>query len=90
MADGSSGVGHNSGAVNAEKLTGYVVRVENLTAERSHITSDIKDAMEAAAADGYDKRTIREVLKLRKLSREDRMERQELLDLYSDALGVFS
>ena len=89
MADGS-GVGHNSGAVNAEKLTSYVERVENLTAERADITSGIRDVMEAAAADGYDKRTIREVLKLRKLSAEERAERQVLLDLYSDALGVFS
>lgn len=86
MADG--GIGHNS--VNAEKLTRYVEDVERLVGNRSNITAQIKDTMEAAAAEGYDKRTIREVLKLRKLSRQDRIERQDLLDMYSEALGVFS
>lgn len=87
MADG--GVGHNSGAVNADKLKSYVERLERLAEERAGLAADMKDVLDSAASDGFDKRTIREIIRLRKLSKEELEERQELLDLYSHALGVF-
>ncbi len=80
------GQGHNS--IAKEELLKVVTAVEALIEERTNINQDIKAAMEVAEQQGLDKRTIREMLKLRALDPAVREERETLRDLYAVALGM--
>ena len=50
---------------------------------------DIKDIYGEAKSQGFDKKTLREMIRLRKMSKEERDEREALRDLYGTSLGVF-
>lgn len=80
------GKGHNS--ISKEELVKIIEHVERLLEERKNISESITDAMAVAKSKGFDKRTIREVIKIRALDKEVRDERQELLDIYLVAIGL--
>lgn len=71
-----------------EQLVLFVQRIETLTEEKASIQDDIKDVFAEAKAMGYDRATIREVIKIRKMTPAVRQERQELLDTYLAAFGI--
>ncbi len=76
------------GGNRAQALTQYLKRVEKLVEERKQINDCIKDVKGDAVADGFDRGTIDEMLKLRKLDPDVRNEREELRDLYASTLGL--
>lgn len=96
-----SGIGHNSGEtavskktkggpISADRLKSFVERVEKLIEERDAISGDIRDIYSEAKGVGYDVKTIRKVVALRKMDAADRAEQSTLLDTYCHALGVFA
>jgi uncharacterized protein (UPF0335 family) len=80
------GQGHNSFSKN--DLLKIITSVETLLEEKSNIGKDIKAAMDVAAEKGFDKRTVREMIKLRALDAEQRTEREQLRDMYLQAIGL--
>jgi uncharacterized protein (UPF0335 family) len=76
------------GTVAADQLRLFIERIERLAEEKQGIADDIKDVFGEAKANGYDVRTMREVLKLRKTELHVRQEREALLDTYKQALGL--
>lgn len=96
-----STIGHNSGdtavskktkagPVSAERLKSFVERIEKLTEEKQALQGDISDIYSEAKGTGYDTRTIRKIVALRKLDAADRDEQEALLDTYCHALGIFA
>jgi uncharacterized protein (UPF0335 family) len=81
MADGSGGIG-------AERLRSFVERIERLEEEKAALTADIREVYAEAKGEGFDTKVMRQVIRLRKMDREDRQEQEELLDLYKSALGM--
>lgn len=79
-----AGIGDNSN----KQLQSFVDRVERLAEERKGINDDIRDVMAEAKATGFDTKTIRKVIALRKLTPEVRREQQAILETYLDALGI--
>lgn len=79
--------GHNANATD-DRLRLLIERVERLDEEKRGISDDIKDVFAEAKAVGYDTRAMREVIKLRKLDPDTRVEREAVLDLYKAALGM--
>ena len=79
-------IGHNS--IASELLNDTIKSVEALIEDRANINADIKEALDAAANQGLDKRTIREMIRLRALDQTVREEREELRDLYLHAVGL--
>ena len=71
-----------------DRLRLLIERVERLEEEKKGIADDIRDVYAEGKAVGYDTKIMRQVLKLRKLDREDRQEQETLLDLYLQALGM--
>jgi uncharacterized protein (UPF0335 family) len=59
-----------------------------LEEEKKGIADDVKDVYAEAKANGYDVKTMREMVKLRKLDTNVRQERDALLETYRDALGL--
>lgn len=78
-------IGHNSGG---DQLRLIIVRVERLEEEKKGIADDIKDVYSEAKARGFDTKTLREVIKIRKMDAHVRAEREALLDTYLSALGL--
>jgi uncharacterized protein (UPF0335 family) len=74
--------------VAADELRLLVERVEKLEEEKKAIADDVKDVYGEAKARGYDVRTMREIVKLRKLERHVREEREAMLETYKAALGI--
>jgi uncharacterized protein (UPF0335 family) len=71
-----------------DQLRLFVERIERLQEERKGINDDIRDVKAEAKANGFDGRTLMEVIKVRALSTEVRQERKALLDTYLAAFGI--
>ena len=76
------------GGIAAEQLVSYVERIERLEEEKAALAADIKDVFAEAKGNGFDVKTMREILKLRKLDKSDLQEQEHLLELYKRAIGV--
>lgn len=91
MADGAANmaVEHVGGAttVAAERLRSFLERVERLEEEKSTIAGDIKEVFAEAKGEGYDTKTLRKIIRLRKMDKAKRDEEEALLELYLSALG---
>ena len=71
-----------------DRLRLLIERVERLQDEKKGIGDDIKDVYGEAKATGYDTKAMKEVIKIRKKSRDDRMAEEAILDTYLTALGI--
>jgi uncharacterized protein (UPF0335 family) len=77
-----------AGAVAADQLRSIVERIERLEEEKAGLASDIKDIFTEAKGNGYDVKTLRKIIALRKQDAAERDEAQHLLDTYCRALGM--
>lgn len=71
-----------------EQLRSVVERIERLEEEKQALADDIKEVYAEAKANGFDAKTLRQVVRLRKQDLAERQEREALLDLYMHALGM--
>lgn len=71
-------------------LRSFIERVERLEEERAAINSDIREVYSEAKGQGFDTKTMRQVVRIRKMETADRQEQEALLDLYLTALGIRS
>ena len=76
----------HSSDVNKLKL--YIEKIENLEVEKTEIQENISDVFKQAKADGFDVKTMKRILKLKKMKTEDRENEDLLLDTYMIALGL--
>lgn len=71
-----------------QQLTALVERIERLEEEKKAIAGDVKDVYAEAKSTGFDVKILRQIIKLRKKSSEERMEEEAILDLYMVELGM--
>lgn len=71
-----------------ERLVFHVQELERVELLKHQANECVRDAMDAAKAAGYDPSTLRVVLKLRKMTAEQRRERRALEAIYMAALGM--
>lgn len=76
------------GGVAGKRLKAFLERIERLEEEKSALAEDIKEVYGEAKAVGFDTKTMRQVIKLRKMDHEKRREQDELLELYKAAIGM--
>lgn len=72
----------------ADRLKSFIERIERLEEEKKGILSDIRDVFSEAKGAGFDVRTMREVIRLRRIDSAERDERETMLDLYKQALEM--
>jgi uncharacterized protein (UPF0335 family) len=80
--------GMGGGQVAADELRLLIERAERLEEEKKGIADDIKDVMAEAKGRGYDAKTIRKIMGIRKKKREEYQEEQSILEVYMQALGM--
>jgi uncharacterized protein (UPF0335 family) len=78
--------GHNSIAVDELRL--LIERVERLEEEKRALVDDIKDVYAEGKARGYDAKTMKKVVALRRMETHTRQEAEALLATYKAALGL--
>ena len=86
MADGSASV-EGATTIAADRLRSFIERVERLEEDKAAVMNDIKEVYAEAKGDGYDVKTLRQVVRIRKMDRADRQVQEAMLDLYLAALG---
>jgi uncharacterized protein (UPF0335 family) len=76
------------GNVTADQLRLFIERIERLEEEKKGIADDIRDVYSEAKSNGYDSKIMRQIVRLRKMNHDDRMEMEAILDTYKSALGL--
>jgi uncharacterized protein (UPF0335 family) len=76
------------GNVAADELRLLIERIERLEEEKKAISDDVKDCYAEGKARGYDTKTMRTIVRLRKLETQVRQEQDALLETYRAALGI--
>jgi uncharacterized protein (UPF0335 family) len=69
------------------RLRTIVERLERLEEDKAAIAGDMKEVFAEAKGEGYDVKTLRKVLRIRKQDKAKRQEEEAILDLYLSALG---
>lgn len=74
--------------VSAGQLRAIVERVERLEEEKKEVSEQIKEVFAEAKGNGFDVKTLRKIIQLRKKKPEERSEEEAMLELYMNALGM--
>jgi len=77
-----------SDPISAEQLRLLIERIERLEEEKRGISDDIKDVYGEAKATGFDTKTMRTIIALRRMEKHQLQERDAMIDLYRSALGM--
>ena len=71
-----------------EHLRSFIERIERLEEEKRALAADIKDVYAEAKGCGFDVAIMRQLIRLRRLDKDDLDEQETLLDLYKRAIGM--
>ncbi|MFN3592013.1 MAG: DUF2312 domain-containing protein [Thermaurantiacus sp.] len=74
--------------VTSEQLKQFIERIETLEEEKRTLLDEIKGVYSEARATGYDVKTMRAIVRLRRMDANARAEQEALLDTYKAALGL--
>jgi uncharacterized protein (UPF0335 family) len=78
----------SEGLIAADQLRLFIERIERLEEEKKGIADDIRDVYSEAKGQGYDAKIMRQIVRLRKMTNDDRQEMEAILDTYKSALGL--
>ncbi len=78
----------SEGTVSDDQLRLFIERIERLEEERKGISDDVRDVYSEAKSQGYDSKIMKQIVRLRKMTQDDRQEMEAILDLYKSALGL--
>jgi len=85
----SPGVGHNSVHIVArDQLRSFIERIERLSEEKAELAGDIRDVYSEAKGAGFDTKSLREVVRIRKQDADKRAEQMAITETYLHALGM--
>jgi len=82
-----SEIGHNS-TVNDGQLRAFIERIESMNQEIRDRNEDKSSIFAEAKSSGFDTRALKEVVKLRSMDRDKRIELETLVDLYRNMMGL--
>ncbi len=74
--------------ISADQLRQIVARIERLEEEKKALAEDIKQVYAEAKGAGFDTKILRQVVRLRKMERNELQEQEALLELYLEAIGM--
>lgn len=74
--------------VAGDRLKSFIERIERLSEEKDNISEDIKEVYAELKGVGFDTKTVKQIIKIRKLDPDKRREAEELFELYLSAIGM--
>lgn len=78
----------SSNVIAVGQLRAFIERIERLEEEKQTVADDIKDVYSELKGSGFDSKTVRAIIRLRKKEDHERQEEEAMLQLYMDALGM--
>ena len=78
------------GDIAGDRLRSFIERIERLEEVKALLAADIREVYAEAKAVGFDGKTMRAIIKERRMDEAARAEQAALLDIYRDALGMLS
>ena len=78
------------GGIAGDRLRSFIERIERLEEEKRTLAADIKEVYAEAKGTGFDPKTMRQIVRIRRMDKDDLDEQETLLDLYKRALGMLS
>jgi uncharacterized protein (UPF0335 family) len=76
------------GGIAADRLRSFVERIERLEEEKRGLGEDITEVYAEAKGNGFDTRILRQIIKIRRMDKDDLDEQETLLEVYKRALGM--
>lgn len=73
-------------ATTQKMLRQYIEQIENLEEDKRNLVHDITNKYSEAEAQGFDKKIMKAVVRLRRKSASEREEEETILDVYMNAL----
>lgn len=80
-------VGHNGPPVASDQLRSIIERVETLEDEKAVAAEYINEVYAEAKGNGFDTKSLRKLVSLRKKDRTKLLEDKAMLELYAAAMG---
>ena len=74
--------------VSAEQLRQLIERIETLEEEKRAVADQVKDVYAEAKSTGFDVKTMRHIVRLRRMEKHHRDEADALIETYRQALGL--
>ena len=74
------------GGIAGDHLRSFIERIERLEEEKAALAADIREVYAEAKGTGFEPKVMRQVIRLRKMDRDERQEQEQLFDLYMLAL----
>jgi uncharacterized protein (UPF0335 family) len=76
------------GGIAGDRLKSFIERIERLEDEKKALANDIKEVFAEAKGTGFDTKIMRQIIRLRKMDKDDLDEQETLIDIYKRALGM--
>ena len=76
------------GGIAGDRLKSFIERIERLEEEKKALANDIKEVYAEAKGNGFDTKIMRQVIRLRRMDKDDLDEQDALIDIYKRALGM--
>ena len=77
----------SQGGISAQQLRGFIEKIERLEQDKAEITEVIRETFGEAKSEGFDVKVMRQLIKIRRMKKDELVEQEELLGLYRQALG---
>ena len=76
------------GGIAGERLRSFIERIERLEEEKRALSGDIKEVYAEAKGTGFDTKIMRQLIRIRRMDKDDYDEQESLLDVYKRAIGM--
>ena len=70
------------GGIASAQLKSFIERIERLEDEKRALGEDIKEVYAEAKGSGFEPKIMRQIIRIRKMDKEEHDEQKTLLDLY--------
>jgi uncharacterized protein (UPF0335 family) len=77
-----------AGGIAGDHLKSFIERIERLEEEKKALGDDIRDVYSEAKASGFEAKIMRQIVKIRKMDKDELDEQEALLETYLLALGM--
>ena len=75
------------GGISGQQLRSFIEKIERLEHDKAEISEVIRETFSEAKLEGFDVKVMRQLIKIRRMKKEELVEQEELLDLYRKVLG---
>jgi len=76
------------GGIGGEQLKSLIECIERLEEEKRALGEDIKEIYAEAKGTGFEPKIMRQLIKIRKMDKDEHDEQESLLDIYQRAIGM--